>query len=59
MSEPNRLSEFDAVGSMRAIRDDISRQIQDMSLEDELVWLRTEPLRDSKLERLRARLHRS
>jgi hypothetical protein len=56
MSEPNRVSRNDAVGSMRAIRDEISRKIQHMSLEDELLWLRTEPLRDPNLERLRARL---
>jgi hypothetical protein len=44
---------FDAVEMMRAIRDDLSRQIEGMSLEEELEWLAKQKLDHPLLQRLR------
>jgi hypothetical protein len=44
---------FDAVKMMRAIRDDLSKQIKGMSLEEELEWLAKQKLDDPFLRRLR------
>ena len=46
---------FDAVEMMRTIRDEISSQIEDMTLEEELEWLASQNLEDPFLERLRKR----
>ena len=44
---------FDAVKMMRAIRDELSNQIQGMSLEEELEWLAKQELEDPFLRLLR------
>ena len=49
----NLRKKFDAVESMRAIRDKLSAQIECMTLEEELAWLASEELNDEYLERLR------
>lgn len=46
---------FDAVALMRSARDRISREIKDMTLEEELTWLATQELRDPFLTGLRNR----
>jgi hypothetical protein len=46
---------FDAVQSVRAIRDAVSAVIAPMSVEDENRWLRTEELTDPTLIRLMER----
>jgi hypothetical protein len=46
---------FDAVAMMRSIRDRISAEIQDMTLEEELAWLAAQELQDPFLRRLRDR----
>ena len=43
---------FDAVQMVRAIRDDISATIINMSVEQENQWLRTRDLTDPKLRQL-------
>jgi hypothetical protein len=44
---------FDAVKMMRAIRDDLSKQIKGMSLKEEPEWLAEQKLDDPFLRRLR------
>ncbi|MBI2840736.1 MAG: hypothetical protein HYX75_20655 [Acidobacteria bacterium] len=46
---------FDAVTMMRSIRDRVSAEIEDMTLEEELAWLASQELKDPFLERLRDR----
>lgn len=46
---------FDAVEMMRTARDKISAEIAGMTLEEELRWLASQPLRDPFLKRLRDR----
>jgi len=46
---------FDAVAMMRAARDKISREIEGMTLEEELKWLSSQELSDPFLRRLRDR----
>ena len=46
---------FDAVAMMRSIRDRVSTEIEDMTLEEELEWLATQELDDPYLKRLRDR----
>ncbi|HEV7669888.1 MAG TPA: hypothetical protein VGS22_15300 [Thermoanaerobaculia bacterium] len=44
---------FDAVAMMRTIRDEISAQIEGMTLQEELAWLASQELKDPFLSRLR------
>lgn len=44
--------EFDAVESMRVIRDRLSAEIDGMTFEEELSWLASCPLTDPFLKRL-------
>jgi hypothetical protein len=44
---------FDAVEMMRSIRDDLSEQMEGMTLEEELAWLASQDLKDPFLKRLR------
>jgi hypothetical protein len=44
---------FDAVALMRSIRDQVSADIEGMTLEQELAWLASRELSDPFLERLR------
>ena len=44
---------FDAVDTMRRIRDELSSSIEGMTLEEELAWLASQDLKDPLLERLR------
>jgi hypothetical protein len=44
---------FDAVAMMRRIRDDLSAQINGMTLEEELKWLASQEIKDPFLRRLR------
>ena len=44
---------FDAVAMMRSIRDRISAEIEEMTLEQELAWLASQELKDPFLKRLR------
>jgi len=44
---------FDAIAMMRSIRDEISAQIEGMTLEEELAWLASRELKDPFLNRLR------
>lgn len=44
--------DFDAVASMRAIRDRLSAEIDGMTFEEELSWLASRPLTDPFLKRL-------
>ena len=44
---------FDAVAMMRKIRDEVSAQINGMTLEEELNWLASQELKDPFLRRLR------
>jgi hypothetical protein len=44
---------FDAVAMMREIRDELSAQINGMTLEEELKWLASQEIRDPFLRRLR------
>ena len=46
---------FDAVAMMRRARDEISAEIEGMTLEEELRWLASQPLQDPFLKRLRDR----
>ncbi|HEX9640425.1 MAG TPA: hypothetical protein VGB13_03855 [Candidatus Krumholzibacteria bacterium] len=46
---------FNAVAMMRAARDKISSEIEDMTLEEELKWLAAQELDDPFLKRLRDR----
>lgn len=46
---------FDAVAMMRAARDEISAQIEGMTLEEELEWLAAQEIHDPFLKRLRDR----
>ena len=46
---------FDAVAMMRTARDRISREIEGMSLDEELAWLASQELSDPFLKRLRER----
>lgn len=46
---------FDAVAMMRSIRDRVSAEIEDMTLEEELAWLASQELKDPFLKRLRDR----
>jgi hypothetical protein len=48
---------FDAVNTMRLIRDEISREIEGMTLEEECQWLATRKISDPFLDRLRKRIH--
>jgi len=50
-----RQKQFDAVGMMRAIRDQLSADIAGMTLEQELGWLAATDIKDPFLQRLRAR----
>lgn len=45
--------EFDAVAMMRAARDEISSQIEGMTLAEELKWLAAQEVEDPFLKRLR------
>lgn len=47
---------FDAVEMMRSIREEVSAQIEGMTLEEELEWLASQNLGDPYLERLRKKL---
>jgi len=47
---------FDAVASMRSIRDQISARITGMTLEEELEWLASQKLDDPVLRRLREKV---
>ncbi len=49
----SRDKKFDAVAMMREIRDELSAQINGMTLEEELKWLASQELRDPFLRRLR------
>lgn len=49
---------FDAVASMRSIRDEISSRITGMTLEEELEWLASQELDDPVLRRLREKAAR-
>jgi hypothetical protein len=40
---------------MRSIRDRVSAEIEDMTLEEELAWLASQELKDPFLQRLRDR----
>lgn len=51
----NIKKKFDAVAMMRSIRDELSAQIQGMTLEEELRWLASQGLKDPFLRRLRDR----
>ena len=44
--------DFDAVASMRVIRDRLSAEIDGMTFEEELSWLASRPLTDPFLKRL-------
>lgn len=44
---------FDAVVMMRSIRDRVSAEIENMTLEEELAWLASQELKDPFLKRLR------
>ena len=46
---------FDAVAMMRTARDEISAEIEGMTLEEELKWLASRDLQDPFLEQLRKR----
>jgi hypothetical protein len=46
---------FDAVAMMRVARDRLSKQIEGMTLEEELRWLASQPQPDQFLARLRDR----
>ena len=46
---------FDAVATMRSIRDRISAHIDGMTLDEELDWLASQDLKDPFLARLRER----
>jgi len=46
---------FDAVAMMRSARDQVSGQIEGMTLEEELTWLASQELHDPFLARLRDR----
>jgi len=46
---------FDAVAMMRSIRNEISAEIEGMTLEEELAWLASRELNDPLLKRLRDR----
>ena len=46
---------LDAVPMMRSIRDRVSAEIEDMTLEEELAWLASQELKDPFLKRLRDR----
>jgi len=46
---------FDAVETMRSIRDQLSAQISGMTLEEELEWLASQTIKDPVLRRLRDR----
>ena len=45
--------QFDAVEMMRSIRNELSEQIEGMTLEEELAWLAAQDLKDPFLNRLR------
>jgi FtsZ-interacting cell division protein ZipA len=45
--------QFDAVEMMRSIRDQISAQIQGMTLQEEREWLESQDLKDPFLRRIR------
>ena len=49
---------FDAVAMMRSARDRISREIEGMTLEEELRWLASQKIDDPFLKRLRDRAAR-
>jgi hypothetical protein len=49
----SREKKFDAVAMMRKIRDELSAQINGMTLEEELRWLASQELKDPFLRRLR------
>jgi FtsZ-interacting cell division protein ZipA len=48
--------EFDAVEMMRAARDKISKEIEGMTLDEELRWLSSQEIGDPFLRRLRERI---
>ena len=54
MSEKEQ--QFDAVASMRAIRDEISAEIADMSLQEEIDWLSAKEPEDPYLRSLMAKM---
>jgi len=54
MSEPKKT--FDAVSMMREVRDNLSAEIEGMTLEEELKWLASQELQDPLLRRLRDRV---
>jgi hypothetical protein len=45
--------QFDAVEMMRSIRDQLSAQIQGMTLQEERKWLAAQELKDPFLQRMR------
>jgi hypothetical protein len=45
--------QFDAVEMMRSIRNELSEQIEGMTLEEELAWLAAQDVKDPFLNRLR------
>ncbi|HEX3555318.1 MAG TPA: hypothetical protein VIA62_19000 [Thermoanaerobaculia bacterium] len=47
---------FDAVDMMRSIRDEISAQIEGMTLDEEIEWLATQKLEDPFLKRLQKKI---
>jgi len=47
--------QFDAVGMMRSIRDNLSATFEGMTLGEELAWLASQDLEDPFLRRLRDR----
>lgn len=51
--EPQK--EFDAVATVRGIRDRVSERIKDMSAEEQRSWLSSQVAADAKLKRLMER----
>lgn len=54
----NSKKNFDAVAMMRSIRDEISIEIDGMTLEEEREWMATREIQDSFLRLLRERANR-
>jgi hypothetical protein len=54
----NNEKKLDAVAMMRSTRDKLSAQIQGMTLEQELAWLRAQDLQDPFLRHLREKATR-
>jgi hypothetical protein len=51
--------DFDAVATMRSIRDQLSAQIQGMTFEEERAWLASQEITDPFLGRLKERDRKS